>query len=128
MSESLFWQDSGLRHATLLKKRLWHRCFPANFVKFSEHLFYRTPVGEVSLYWDVILKKRLHDRCFPENFTKFSRTPISCNICSGFFCDYQVLKWKYFHKQDKKKITYRYANADLKICQYLRLHVKNNMW
>ena len=24
--------------ATLLKRRLWHRCFPANFTKFTEHL------------------------------------------------------------------------------------------
>ena len=34
----------GLRPATLLKRRLWHRCFPVNFVKFlrtsflTEHL------------------------------------------------------------------------------------------
>ena len=34
----------GLRPATLLKKRLWHRCFPVNFAKFlrtsfvTEHL------------------------------------------------------------------------------------------
>ena len=26
----------GLRPATLLKKRLWHRCFLVNFVKFCE--------------------------------------------------------------------------------------------
>ena len=25
---------AGLRPATLLKKRLWHRCFPMNYVKF----------------------------------------------------------------------------------------------
>ena len=25
---------AGLRSATLLKKRLWHWCFPANFAKF----------------------------------------------------------------------------------------------
>ena len=25
---------TGLRPATLLKKRLWHRCFLVNFVKF----------------------------------------------------------------------------------------------
>ena len=25
---------AGLRPATLLKKRFWHRCFPANFTKF----------------------------------------------------------------------------------------------
>ena len=36
---------AGLRPATLLKKRLWHRCFPVNFVKFlrtpflTEHLW-----------------------------------------------------------------------------------------
>ena len=26
-----------------LQKRLWHRCFPVNFEKFYEHLFYRIP-------------------------------------------------------------------------------------
>ena len=32
------------RPATLLKKRLWHRCFPVNFAKFPRTLFfYRTP-------------------------------------------------------------------------------------
>ena len=31
-------QASGLRPATLLKKRLWHRCFPMNFSKFSRTL------------------------------------------------------------------------------------------
>ena len=25
---------AGLRSATLLKKKLWHRCFPVNFAKF----------------------------------------------------------------------------------------------
>ena len=33
--QSLFFHKvAGLRPATLLKKRLWHRCFPVNFVKF----------------------------------------------------------------------------------------------
>ena len=32
---SLFFNKvAGLRAATLLKKRLWHRCFPENFAKF----------------------------------------------------------------------------------------------
>ena len=30
---------AGLRTATLLKMRLWHRCFPVNFAKFL-----RTPI------------------------------------------------------------------------------------
>ena len=36
-----FWglQLQGLRPTTLLKKRLWHRCFPGGFVKFLRTLF-----------------------------------------------------------------------------------------
>ena len=30
---------AGLRPATLLKKKLWHRCFPVNFVKFLRTRF-----------------------------------------------------------------------------------------
>ena len=32
---------TGLRPATLLKKRLWHRCFSVNFAKFL-----RTPFSQ----------------------------------------------------------------------------------
>ena len=40
LCQSLF-KVTGLRPATLLKMRLWHRCFPVNFVKLR--VFYRTP-------------------------------------------------------------------------------------
>ena len=40
MPESLFNKVAGLRPATLLKKRLWHRCFLVNFVKFLRTPFY----------------------------------------------------------------------------------------
>ena len=45
LCQSLFFNKiASLRPATLLKKRLWHRCFPVNFAKFlrtpflTEHL------------------------------------------------------------------------------------------
>ena len=48
LCQSLFFNKvAGLRYATLLKKRLWHRCFPVNFAKFlktpflTEHLRWR---------------------------------------------------------------------------------------
>ena len=34
------------RAATLLKKRLWRRRFPVNFLKFPRTLFYRTTLGD----------------------------------------------------------------------------------
>ena len=63
------WHASGLRPATLLKKRLWHRCFPVNFSKFlgialtTEHLW-----ATASKSWYILRKwrqntwRRLHER------------------------------------------------------------------
>ena len=39
LCQSLFFNKvAGLSPATLLKKRLWHRCFPLNFAKFLRTL------------------------------------------------------------------------------------------
>ena len=39
--QSLFFNKvAGLRSATVLKKTLWHRCFPVNFVKILRTPFY----------------------------------------------------------------------------------------
>ena len=47
LCQSLFFNKvAGLKPATLLKKRLWHRCFPVNFVKFL-----RTPFFTEHLWW-----------------------------------------------------------------------------
>ena len=47
LRQSLFFNKvAGLRPATLLKKRLWHRCFPVDFVKFI-----RTPFLIEHLWW-----------------------------------------------------------------------------
>ena len=43
--ESLFNKVAGLRPSTLLKNRLWRRCFPVNFGKFL-----RTPPVTVSTF------------------------------------------------------------------------------
>ena len=57
LCQSLFFEKvAGLRPGTLLKKRLWHRCFPVNFAEFlrktflTEHLrWLLLPI--VSVYW-----------------------------------------------------------------------------
>ena len=49
----------GLRPATLLKKRIWHRCFPVNFAKFP-----RTPFLIEHLWWLLTWNIR---RIFKEN-------------------------------------------------------------
>ena len=44
--DSPFYKILGLRLASLLKKRLWYRCFPVNFAIYQELLFHRTPSGD----------------------------------------------------------------------------------
>ena len=46
--------------ATLLEKRLWHRCFPVNFAKFLRTPFHRTPLVAASLAADIALVSVLH--------------------------------------------------------------------
>ena len=44
-----FYKVAGLRPATILKKRLWHRCFLVNFAKFL-----RTPFIQ-NTFWQLFL-------------------------------------------------------------------------
>ena len=51
LCKSLFFNKvAGLRPATLLKKRLWHRCFSVNFAKFL-----RTPFLTEHLRWLLLI-------------------------------------------------------------------------
>ena len=51
LCQSLFLSKvAGLRPVTLLKKRLWHRCFPVNYPKFL-----RTPFFTEHLWWLLLL-------------------------------------------------------------------------
>ena len=64
---------SGLRPATLLKKRLCHRCFPVNFVKFLTSPFSQNTSVRV------ILSGVLHDIIFRlDFFYSFELTAMLC--------------------------------------------------
>ena len=70
----------GARPATLLKKRLRHRWFPANFVKFSRTLFSQSTSGRLLLWlikYEILIVRNSHQRCSIKkvalkNFTKFT--------------------------------------------------------
>ena len=51
LCQGLFFNEvAGLRPATLLKKRLLHRCFPVNFFKFLTIPFYTEHLWWLLLY------------------------------------------------------------------------------
>ena len=57
LCQSLFFNKvAGLRPATLLKKSLWHRCFPLNFVKFLRTPFLQNTSGRVLLQLLLLIK------------------------------------------------------------------------
>lgn len=49
----LYEEGNRLPSVTLLKKRLWYRCFLLDFVKFSEHVFCRTHQGNWVWRWSL---------------------------------------------------------------------------
>ena len=77
LCQSLFLNKvAGMRPATLLKKKLWHRCFPVNFAKFQRTPFLHNTSGRL------LLKKALVT-------LKLSKSPgwnsISSNMGKGIF-------------------------------------------
>ena len=55
LRQGLFFNKvAGLRPATLLKKRLWCRCFPVNFTKFLRTPFFREHIWWLLLNYVII--------------------------------------------------------------------------
>ena len=51
LCKSLFFNKVAcLKPATLLKRRLWHRCFPVNFAKFLRTPFLKNTSGRLLLH------------------------------------------------------------------------------
>ena len=52
LCQSLFFNEvASLRLATILKKRLWYKCFPENFAKFLRTPFLQNTFGRLLLYY-----------------------------------------------------------------------------
>ena len=94
LCQGLFFNKvAGLRPATLLKKRLWHRCFPANFTKFlrtsflTEHLRWLllTLVIQGFLQGHIHSYFHIHFRVLSlsKAFVKFSLKSVFCLTMVG---------------------------------------------
>ena len=60
LCQSFFFNKvAGLRPATLLKKRLWHRYFPVNLDKFLGTPFLQNTSGRIHLKWVNIVEEGL---------------------------------------------------------------------
>ena len=69
LSQSVFFKS--LRPGTLLKKRLWHRCFPVNFVKVLITLFWTTASGVMMIRGIGLLILRFYSLLYISGFLYF---------------------------------------------------------
>ena len=60
----------GPRSATLLKRRLWHRCFPVNFAKFLRTSFFTEHLWWLLLKRDTIINFNNLRKHRNENYKK----------------------------------------------------------
>ena len=99
LCQSLFLNKvTGLRPATLLKKKFWHKCFPVNFAKFL-----RTPFVTEQLWWLLLTIVNISDvfffgsnlKCFKEFKSGISISLKSLSLVlfsfSMFFLSFSVL-------------------------------------
>ena len=94
LCESLFFNKiAGLSPTTLLKKRLWHKCFPVNFTKFLRTPFLQNISGRLLLkhvqmtfffFFELFIffTLTLMDICFLEYFSQSSKKYLDVNIKS----------------------------------------------
>ena len=101
----LFNKVAGLRTVTLLKKRFWYRCFPANFSKFL-----KTPFITEHLRW-LLLKAPVNQLIFREKLVDLQL------YYSGTFSQ-EVFKHMYFKHFKARKYYYgrTSANENVKKC------------
>ena len=109
MSESLFNKVLSLRPATLLRKRLWHRCSPVNFVIISKNIFFAeqlcTTASTIRVFdWKTRFEIFMFRFCL---YLKASNNWLlfSCLMCFNF--EFLMLSYVfYFHKKMGNEIQF----------------------
>ena len=121
LCQSLFFNKiAGLRPATLLIKRQWHRCFPANFVKFL-----RTPFFIEHLWW--LLLKHINSKDGSNGYSEQKQPPeVFCK--EGVLNDFAKFTGKHMRRslpliELGSVLFYR---TPLSNCLYLNQRVKNS--
>ena len=111
LCQNLFFNKvAGLRPATFLKKRFWHRCFPVNFAKFSRTRLLQNPSGRLLLN---------HNITFRFHSSKYKMRPLFC-LCLGNCVFIYNFSLKYFSLGDLLSFcSYVMMSADMIVLFYL---------
>ena len=98
--------EAAIRAATLLKKRLWHRCFPVNFAKLLKTPFLQNTSGQLLLKKENPSKQLLEVWRMFKVINKDTRT----TLLTTFKCLYCYL-WTYFTRFSSLSIDSEQVNV-----------------
>ena len=87
LSQSLFFNKVAA--ATLLKKRLWLRCFPPNFYEISKNTFFIQHLWCLLRDWIIFYHDPFHDKVkkLKENTIRFISSKLqSCEMYPSWIC------------------------------------------
>ena len=73
--------------AKILKKRLWHRCFPVNFAKFLRTLFLRNTSRRLLLDMGI----QLYNKKYHQKLNYFKRNHRSQGIFFSFLVSFKMI-------------------------------------
>ena len=107
MLEFLFNKVACLISTTLLRKRLWHRCFPVNFMKFLETSISENAFGRLLLachkcfnnvFWLSYATKRMNSESFKlvVSISGNDQTRAQYKLCCIFFEGKTKKCWRHF--------------------------------
>ena len=95
----LFCKKGVPRHATLLKKSLWHRCFPVNFQKFLRTPFLQNTSGRLLLNDNI---KRYSKKwmlslmmCWIVTLKNLVKSIVKCKWNLLLIIGFQTYKWAF---------------------------------
>ena len=102
MTEAVVQSCSVKRPATLLKKRLWHRCFPVNVVRFLRAPIFTEHLWWLLLQWLSLIRKNrknalinTHAPFYIEKFAFISSLNLKCMLTNSgiatIFTDLYIL-------------------------------------
>ena len=73
---------AGIRPATLLKKRPWHRCFPVNFVKFLRTPFFTEYLWILLNFSEHLFLQNTFDGCFWHSSNFYLKSTSNIEVCT----------------------------------------------
>ena len=96
--------EAGTFFNSLFEKRLWHKCFPVNFVEFLRTPFLQNTSGRLLLFFKIYVRTSFCAVQFRQSPDGFNLKYMSSNTRKQRKCSYQVI---FNEAREQRKCSYQ---------------------